>query len=245
MKGSIDASISSDDLFDITPEVLVACAHELKSPLALMRQLSLAIESGDTDAESIKKLAHRITLVSERALRMTTDLTKQARLEDGLFELEPVNPIQVIEQVARELEPMYTARGRQIRVAGRSRPLLAVANRELLARIMLNFADNALHYAEPGSTVTLEARAHNGGKHIRIGVRDHGPAMTNKSFRQLLSTAGKAPQPIQNRPDSSGLGLYIAGKFAETMQGNIGLTRHSDGVTFYVDINASTQMSLL
>ena len=48
----------------------LAAAHELKAPLALVRQLSLALETGDyTDTERAV-LQQRITLTAERALRL-------------------------------------------------------------------------------------------------------------------------------------------------------------------------------
>ena len=42
-----------------------------------------------------------------------------------------------------------------------------------------------------------------------------------------------------------GLGLYIASQFAEAMHGKIGAIRHKDGATFYVELQASSQMTLL
>ena len=59
--------------------------------------------------------------------------------------------------MAHEFTPLYTASGRTIRVTSRYRPILAVANRDLLRRIILNFADNALHYADDETAVELHA----------------------------------------------------------------------------------------
>jgi K+-sensing histidine kinase KdpD len=53
------------------------------------------------------------------------------------------------------------------------------------------------------------------------------------------------PLPIHCRPQSSGLGIFIASQFADAMNGNIGVTRHRDGVTFYVDLNSSRQLKFL
>lgn len=111
----------------------VTAAHELKAPLALVRQLALSLESGlITDASQRERMLQQITLVSERALRLTTDLSRSSRLGDSLFDLEPINPQQLCEEVAHELTPLYKARGREIRVADRHRQILAVANRDLL-----------------------------------------------------------------------------------------------------------------
>lgn len=224
---------------------LVTASHELKSPLTLVRQLALSLEDGVDDEYERIEIVRQILLTSERALRLTTDLSRSARLQDSLFELEPLNPQAVCEEVAHEMTPLYLAKGREIRVASRYRPRLAVANRELLRRILLNFADNALHYADTDSPVELRAASHMSVGRVRLSVRDYGPAVPTNMWKVLHANLGSGAQPLHMRPQSSGLGLLVAGQFAHAMHGSIGATRHHDGVTFFVDINASTQLSLL
>lgn len=223
----------------------IAAAHELKAPLALIRQLSLCLEQGDIDTSEGQKMLRQIVLTSERGLRLTGDLTRTARLEDSLFELVPINSRQLCEEVAHELTPLYKAKNRELIVAGGRQQLLAVANRDLLRRILINFSDNALHYADTATPVVIHTSSLDRGEHVRVGVRDYGPAVPSDVWRRIKTSLGTAPQALQSRPASSGLGLYIAGQFAEAMQGSIGATRHRDGATFYVDLLASKQLSLL
>lgn len=224
---------------------IVAAAHELKAPLALVRQLSLYLESGEVSPEERAELLRQVTLTSERALRLTTNLSRAQRLEDSLFSLEPVNPQQLCEEVAHELAPLYAAKGREIRVKARRRQPLVVANRDLLRRIILNFGDNALHYAETDEPVLLDTTYSHQGERVRIGVRDYGPALAPDAWRRLASQLGSAAYVLHDRPQSSGLGLYVSHQFAQAMHGAIGATRHRDGVTFYVDMHASMQLRLL
>lgn len=224
---------------------LVAAAHELKSPLALMRQLSLMLEAGDiTEAERARML-RQISLTSERALRLTSDLTRSVRLEDALFELEPINPQELCKDIVHDLRPLFEAYGRDVRLKARRHPLLMIANRDLLRRIIMNFTDNALHYADNTDAVEIQLQALQSGKIIRLGVRDYGPALSSDMWRTLKSKLATAPQSVHARPESSGLGLYIASRFADAMNGTIGVTRHRNGATFYVDVSASNQLSLL
>lgn len=226
---------------------LSTAAHELKSPLVLMRQLSLLLQQqASLSKNERERLLQQITLTSERALRLTSDLTKAARLEDALFELEPINPVALCNEIVHELTPLFEAHGRELAVKSRKHPLLLVANSDLLRRIITNFSDNALYYSEPGTAVELQIKALQKGKFVRLGVRDFGPALSQdmwQTLRNKLET--KAPQAIHARPQASGLGLYIASQFADAMNGTIGVIRHRDGATFYVDIEASRQLSLL
>lgn len=232
-----------DGGFELTP--LAAAAHELKAPLALVRQLALRLDSGDmTDAER-SRLLQQVVLTSERALRLTGNLTKSARLDSALFTLEPINPEQLCKDIVAELTPLFESYGRQVAVQTHRHPLLLVANRDLLRRILLGFSDNALHYAQPGTAVHMQIKAFKKAGLIRIGVRDYGPALSSDMWRSLQKKLRTAPQSIHARPESSGLGLYIASQFAEAMNGRIGAIRHKDGATFYVELQASSQMSLL
>jgi len=241
MKGNLQ----SGHLIDEGVPFLVTAAHELKAPLALVRQLALTLEEDDYTPAERERMLRQIALVSERALRLTTDLARASRLEDSLFELEPLNPQQICEEVAHELTPLYKARGRELRIASRYRPMIAVANRDLLRRVVLNFGDNALNYGADDQPVELYVGKRESGTKIRLGVRDYGPTIPVNTWEKLQSSLGKGTQVLHARPQSSGLGLYVAGQFAEAMQGRIGATRHRDGTTFYVDIAASRQLSLL
>lgn len=230
--------------FEVTP--LIAAAHELKAPLALVRQLALRLETETTNENAEHaRLLRQVVLTSERALRLTSDLTKASRLESALFTLEPINPEQLCRDVVAELTPLFDGYGRSVAIKSRRHPLLLVANRDLLRRILLGFSDNALHYAQPGTAVHMQIQALKRSGTVRIGVRDYGPALSSDMWKNLQHKLHTAPQSIHARPESSGLGLYIASQFAEAMQGKIGAIRHRDGATFYVELQASSQMMLL
>lgn len=224
---------------------LVAAAHELKSPLALIRQLSLMLENSDLSDAEKKRMLQQISLTSEKALRLTSDLTRSVRLSDAFFALEPINPQQLCEDIVRELTPLFTAHDRRVKLIKRKHPLLLVANRDLLRRIIMNFSDNALHYSDMNTSVEIQIGVLDAGKTIRLGVRDYGPALPINTLKSLRDKLSNSPSTIHARPQSSGLGLFIASQFADAMNGKIGVTRHHDGSTFYVDLQASQQLSLI
>ena len=222
---------------------VVTAAHELKSPLALIRQLGLGLNDGDlSDAQ--ERLVSQNALSRGHALRLTSDLSRASRMQEALFDLEPIQSKQLCEEVAHELAPLYTAKQRSIMVPG-ERSRLILANRELLRRILLNFGDNALHYAETNEPVEIQVSHKTHGESVRLGVRDFGPAIPADAWRRLSASLGKQTQALPARPQSSGLGLYIASQFAGAMNARVGATRHNNGATFYVDVTASRQLNLL
>lgn len=218
---------------------MLVAAHELKAPLSLLRQLAFAIDLADETTR--QRYQSQLINVSERALRQVNDLVKIARLEDGFFETEPVSVRGVCEAVLHELAPFFTLEGRSLSLDFRNKSRLAVANRDLLYSIVYNFCINAMHYSGRGSVSEVKVSEH--CNHLRIAVRDYGPALPTKIWRELNSGRLDHPTEIAMRPGSSGLGLYIASQFAAHMRAQIGAIRHHDGVSFFVDLPISGQIS--
>lgn len=228
---------------DLALAPIFAAAHELKSPLVLIRQLALDLEADGVLNQSLE----RILLTAEKAIRTTNDLTVSARLDDALFELEPINPEQLCKEILFELSPIIKAKKRTYTLYSSRRrdPLLLIANRDLLYRVISNFTENALHYSEDNTNIRISITKRKKGSIIRVSVRDYGPAISSDFWRSLKSKLGVSLQPVHNRPMSSGLGLYMAGKFAEKMNAKIGAIRHKDGASFFIDLQASSQIGLL
>ena len=226
-----------------TGSSVVVVAHELKAPLALMRQLALSIEL-ENDLAGAQKVSEQIVATSERALRQVNDLTKVARLEDAMFEMEPVNPRVVCDEVLAELWKYFRFNRRELSIEYKNKRKLVVGNRQLLFSVVYNFCLNAMNYGGEELPSRVILRDLQGNK-VRVEVRDYGPAVPTKIWRQIKDGVVKQPVDIAMRPGSSGLGLYIAAKFANYMQSDFGLIRHRDGTSFYIDLPVSGQLSFL
>ena len=219
---------------------IITVAHELKAPLCLLRQLALSLEF----EQDVSRVSERMVATSERALRQVNDLVKVARLADAMFEMEPVNPRRVCDEVIMELHDLFRFNRRRVQVDYRNKDKLVVGNADLLYSVVYNFCLNAMNYGGeelPSEVFVRDAR----GGGVRVGVRDYGPAIPTRTWQEIRGGFVKKPMEIAMRPGSSGMGLYIAAKFIEHMHGRFGLTRHRDGTSFYVDLLSSRQMSLL
>ena len=220
--------------------ILVA-AHELKAPLGLLRQLAFSLDYAK-DKEDLQHIQSQMIDVSDRALRQVQDLTKIARLDDGLFEMEPVAVRAVCDDVVMELRHLFRFNHRNLEIDYCNRSRLVVANRDLLYSVIYNFCLNAMHYSDEETKSELKLSDKNGK--VRLDVRDFGPALPMDVWRSLKNGWVKKPTSITMRPGSSGLGLYIASKFSQYMNANVGAVRHRDGTSFFIELNPSKQASL-
>lgn len=222
---------------------VIVVAHELKAPLSLVRQLALSLDFED-GAKAKHEISQQIVATSERALRQIDDMMKVARLEDALFEMEPVNPRAVCDEVVGELWKLFRFNRRELKIYYRNRRRLVVANSKLLHSVVYNFCLNAMNYG--GEELPSEILVcDKGPDRIRIEVRDYGPTVPTRIWRQIKDGDVRKPTEISMRPGSSGMGLYIAGKFTKYMNGKLGLVRHRDGTSFYIDLPVSAQLSLV
>ena len=226
----------------MTSEVnnIFVAAHELKSPLTLLRQLALSMDF--EDQKSLERTQSHMIEVSERALRQVNDLTKVSRLEDGLFALEPVSVRGVCDEVVNELRFLYRENHRDISEKFTNKSRLVIANRDLLYSIIYNFCSNAMHYSAEGTRAEISVRDKKGN--VEIQVRDYGPSLPTKIWKELKQGWVKEPTSIAMRPGSSGLGLYIASKFSRYMNCEVSAVRHRDGTSFTLVLPVSKQVTL-
>lgn len=219
---------------------IFVAAHELKTPLTLLRQLALSMDLDDVS--SLIDTRDKMVQVSERALHQVNDLTKISRLEDGLFELEPVSVRAVCDEVTSELRFLYRENHRDIREKYTNKSRLVIANRDLLHSVIYNFCSNAMHYSDEGTHAEISVRDRKG--RVEIQVRDFGPELPAKIWKEMKHGWITEPTSIAMRPGSSGLGLYIASKFSRFMNGEVSAVRHKDGTSFTLILPVSKQASL-
>jgi|GEM_PF-49650 len=171
-------------------------AHELKTPLSLMRQLSLSMEiptlerlpaeildnySSDdikilvSELKTLKKTKEQLISVADLAIKQVNDLTKIARLEDNQFELEPVSVRRVCDEVTEELKYLYRANHRELSRKYSNHKPLAYANREMLKSVVYNFASNAMHYSGDGTKSYLFVR----DRKFAVAPEDSAPIMAS------------------------------------------------------------------
>lgn len=224
---------------------VIAAAHELKSPLSLIRQLTLILGDDKTTAAQRDQVIKRINLTSEKALRLTSDLTRAYNLTDStLFPLSPLSPQQICHELLYDMTPYIKSQGREVRLVMPTKTPLIISNADLLGRILANFMDNALHYTFGEEKLQLLVSVNKKSNKVRLGLRDFGPSVKTDYFTSIENGMAKNAEVVHARPESSGLGIYISARFAEMINSQIGVTRHRNGATFYVDVPISSQLNL-
>jgi signal transduction histidine kinase len=107
-------------------------------------------------------------------------------------------------------------------------------NSYFFTRIMENLLNNAFQHGTHGSPVTVTTASLSDG--LSLTVRNHSPEISESTLSHLFDpffTAAAEPSgasPFQL--NHSGLGLFIAKKLAESLRGDLSVTKDEDGICF-------------
>lgn len=224
-------------------DMAVVTSQDLMSPLVLIRQLALVLSNECVSDNDRQLLARRLTLTSERAMRIASSIS-MISLNQSNLQLEPINPVGICKEVVHELKPLFSEHNTSIELLARKKIPLLVGDRKVLQDILLGLVDNALYFCSDKQPAKISVAVKN--DFVRIAVRDFGPRVSKNLWESLESGMIKhAATTLAGRTTSSGAVLLVARRLAELMGARIGVVRHQDGATFFIDLRISQQMSLV
>lgn len=202
--------------------LLDSVAHELKTPIAIIRTALDGLEQGNPYAREIETANRRLQRIVESFLEMT-------RVESEALEPQPdwCEIGDVLHAATAPIQQELAAHA--LRITGTAElPLLKLDSR-LLAQVLGNLLHNATRYAPAGSEIEIHAALV--GDNLELRVRDHGPGLPLGAEDQLFEKFYRAPD---SPAGGTGLGLAIARGLMRAMKGDIEAHTHPEGGAEFV-----------
>lgn len=225
-------------------------AHDLKSPLTALG-LTLEFLALQTNEERARvRLATASETVS-RVRQITSQLSALKELDAGSVEfvIEPVQLGPVIEQTARQFESAAQAKGIELTIESTQshwEQLVVCADVARLGQVLDNLVSNALKYSPRDTRVRIQcgSKAEPSAVDIalvEISVVDEGLGLSAEDLAGLFAKYGRLSSRPTGNETSSGIGLFIAQSFAQSMGGVIGATStgKGEGSTFVLSLPAA------
>ena len=189
-----------DQGFRLQREFTADAAHELRTPLAILRT---RVETLD-DPGVARALRQDIEAMS----RVVGQLLDIAELEAFTIDPADVADLQAASaEVAGFVAPLALEQGREIALLGTTAPVLVKGNTEMIKRAIRNLAENAIRHT-PKDTVVEFIVEQNG----TISVQDRGPGISDEERELIFRRFWRRDR---NSQGSSGLGLSIVQRIAE------------------------------
>ena len=222
MEGSlIDADRRKD-------EFLATLAHELRNPLAPIRNAVHLLKSGNPTGDNLRAAREIIDRQVHHMVRLVDDLMDVSRITLGQVNLrnERVALRRVIEDAVEAAAPAIEAGKHRLVVDVPAAALHLEGDGTRLSQVFQNLLDNAAKYTPPGGTITL--RAEQQGERIIVSVRDTGIGISPEAKSRVFELFTRVHPNDRIKTSGLGIGLSLARKLIELHMGEIEV--RSEGV---------------
>lgn len=191
-------------------------AHELRTPLAILRAHIDSLDVNDTTRQ-LRADAEQISRIIEQVLA-------KSRIE--AIEIKPdetADLSKLCQDMAAYIAPLVIKEGRSIEVLGAERPLVINANAFAIEQALRNLVENAIKYSARGSLITIELARLVDEHQLRVIDRGRG---VPPEVRELIFERFRR---ADRRSSGSGLGLSIVRRVAEAHGGSVSVEDAPEG----------------
>lgn len=207
-----------------------AIAHDLRTPLFMLRGYLQGLESGV--AGTPEKRGHYIRACRAKAdalERLISDLFAYTRLEflEQAPERVQMELGALLEGAIEGVQPLAAAKGIRLTVARPDEPCLVLGDAQMLARVVENLLDNALRYTPEGERI--EVRWRRQGDCMVTTVTDSGAGIAQQDLPHLFTALYRGETSRNRRTGGAGLGLTIAQRIMRAHGGDLIAANNSNG----------------
>ena len=209
-----------------------AAAHELKTPLAVLRAHAEA-RRADIAPEKRDQYLDAVLSESDRMSALVGSLLELARTEaKGVAKKEPVELAALVREVFAPLALPLEQKHLQLQLELEEVSLSG--DRARLEEAVENLASNALRHADSGGTVqvSLEKLGHR----ARLTVYNDGPNIPSEDLSRLWEPFYRADPSRSRDSGGTGLGLAIVWKTVEAHGGRCWAENRPVGVAFVLEL---------
>jgi signal transduction histidine kinase/ActR/RegA family two-component response regulator len=200
-------------------EFMAVLGHELRNPLAAIRNAAAVLEvKGATDEEAVRLLGI-VARQARHATRLVDDLLDLSRVVTGKVRLqrEPLDLRAVVEHALAELA--QAGRTREHRIAVESELALVHADPARLEQIVANLLDNALKYTPPGGRIEVTVRRE--GDEAVLSVSDTGVGLTPEMRTRIFDPFAQERRVLDRAQGGLGLGLPLVRRLVRLHGGTV------------------------
>ena len=194
-------------------------SHELRTPITVVRAYTESLVDGVVDGEAKKQQYYERMLSECTSMeRLVGDLLTLSKMQnpDFLVEKEPVNLVQVFEDLVRSASALAREKGISIRVEKEADVYMMMGDYDRLRQMFLVILDNAVKFSKEGGDILI--RLYKGEK-LHVSIRDYGIGISKEELPNIFEKFYKSK--LKQNAKGSGLGLAIAKEIAMKHGGTI------------------------
>jgi PAS domain S-box-containing protein len=208
-------------------EFLAMLAHELRNPLAPIRNASEILARKLAADPQIRTSVDIIKRQAAHLTRLVDDLLDISRITEGRIELRrgPLEISAIVSQAVESVEPLIREKGHTMLVGTGYQPLYVDGDHARLVQCIANILTNAAKYTDPGGEIRLEVQKRGAG--IAIVISDNGMGIAGELLPRIFELFVQGDRSLDRSQGGLGIGLSVVQRLIEMHNGRV--TASSDG----------------
>ena len=234
---------------DMKTQFLATMSHDIRTPLnGIIGLVNMANQYAE-DPEMLQKIRDKATEVLRYLVSLVNDILDMNKLQSGETKEQEItfDIVDLIRKINRIYAQKATEKGINYKTDWKKDSIkhpYVIGNPVYFGRILSNIADNAVKFSSSGSTITVWGNEEAfDDEHVVFNLycEDQGKGMSEEFVKHAFDMFSQENASSRSNYEGTGLGLTIAKKLADRMNGSIELQSEVGvGTTVHIRLSFKT-----
>ena len=208
-------------------EFLAVLAHELRNPLAALRNMLEVLKRAERDPGLTARAREVMDRQLRQLVRLVDDLLDVNRINRGKLELRltALTLDTVLQHAVEACRPALEQHGHRLRLVQPDAQITLQGDAERLTQVFGNLLSNAAKYTPPGGDIELFVEPDKDV--VDITVRDNGSGIPPDQLDRIFEMFTQVDRTLERAQGGLGIGLMLVKRLVEMHGGTV--RAHSEG----------------
>jgi PAS domain S-box-containing protein len=195
-------------------EFLAVLSHELRNPLASLRNSISLLERAPPEGETARRAKAILHRQAAHLARLVDDLLDLSRITHGKIEIRRarIDTRAVVSRVCDDVKDSFEERGVELYCSEPAQPVWIDADEARVVQMVGNLLSNALKFTAPGGQVHVAVRRR--GVACEVSVRDSGVGIDPHDLDSVFDPFVQAERTRHGARGGMGIGLALVRELA-------------------------------
>ena len=211
-------------------EFLATLAHELRNPLAPIRNGLQVLEFANKNGEVAEQTRRMMERQLGQMVRLIDDLMDVSRISTGKVELQKksLELADVLKSAIESSRFLMEQMGHELSITLPENPVILEADFTRLAQVFSNLLNNAAKYSERGGHIRIRAQLQ--GNEVVVSVQDSGIGIAADQISRIFDLFSQIDRSLEKSQGGLGIGLSLVRRLVELHGGSV--EAKSEGVGY-------------
>jgi PAS domain S-box-containing protein len=202
-------------------EFLATLAHELRNPLAPLRNAVELMRRSEGDAIVMEQARSMLGRQLDQVVRLVDDLLDMSRISRGKVQVrkQRVELAAVIRSAVETVRPLIDSQAHELTITVPPQAIQLDADPTRLAQVISNLLNNAAKYTEKGGHIWLTVEQQ--GNEVTLSVRDTGIGIAAEHLRHIFEMFSQVAPALERSHGGLGIGLSLVRGLVELHGGTV------------------------